>query len=155
MKRQKVGFVNAHTQDNDHQAENKAYRTVAESPRQVPDAKPCIPCRQLDHKIRNCKKLSRFTLPERLKLVEQNKLCKRCLTGHGKWPYRTKQSCGIDGCEELHHKLLHSIRNKLANATPRASTAVVTAQWHLQTSCLFKVLPVTLYAEGKTLSTFA
>ena len=52
--------------------------------------------------------------------AKQNKLCFCCLgDGHlGQFCNRTRV-CGIDGCKEIHHRLLHKVRSVLPGGQSR------------------------------------
>lgn len=147
-KKEKGGFVNAHAiEDEKKGVEVPKKLEVTSSP------KPCHACSKTDHRLRNCSKFVSFSLDQRKRLVEQYKLCKECLGSHGKWPCRSKQQCGIDGCSDLHSKL-HS--TKVANESQTAaSSGVISTHCLNRSTTLFKILPVVLYNKGKSITTFA
>ncbi|XP_058827197.1 uncharacterized protein LOC131687160 [Topomyia yanbarensis] len=154
-RKEKGGFVNAHS------VEEKS--TIASSSKKEYQAKfeniapkPCPACNRNDHKLRNCGKFKGFNMDQRKRIVEQSKLCQRCLGSHGKWPCRTKQSCEVDGCNEFHHSLLHSPNPKQASPVlPTGSSGVISAHCPRKAGVLFKVLPVVLSNHGKSVSTYA
>ncbi|XP_058817334.1 uncharacterized protein LOC131680635 [Topomyia yanbarensis] len=80
-KNEKDGFLNAHavTRERDPEPETEN-ETISSN--LIKNTKPCRVCQRNEHKIRNCDRFLKYTIPERLKFVEQNDLCKRCLTGH-------------------------------------------------------------------------
>nr|XP_043067150.1 uncharacterized protein LOC122321372 [Drosophila bipectinata] len=88
------------------------------------------PCRSVQHSIRRCG------------------LCWRCFQSHKVERCGVPNPCGIDGCLERHHPLLH-----------RGSTAPVQARCHAHrqegVEMLFRVLPVTLYRNGRQVNTYA
>ncbi|XP_055585093.1 uncharacterized protein LOC129737947 [Uranotaenia lowii] len=141
-----VGFLNTHR-------ENEIDETV-EVQRFKTDAKPCLACGQVDHKIKDCNVFRGFSLEERWKLVEEKHMCERCLFPHSRWPCRTKQPCGIAGCAQLHHKLLHAYNEPTYSSrleTPRT----VTTHRHDHSTTLFKIIPVKLYGKNRTLDVYA
>ena len=61
-----------------------------------------------DHRIWACQAFKQKNNSERWDIAKRSQLCFRCLAdGHsGKSCPRSRQ-CGLNGCEELHHRLLH------------------------------------------------
>ncbi|XP_062539161.1 uncharacterized protein LOC134207463 [Armigeres subalbatus] len=107
--------------------------------------KPCQICGKQGHKVRDCDDFKKCNLEERWKRVQEHYLCRRCLTAHGKFPCKAT-SCGMAGCEERHHKLLHP--GKPQSAVPaKQPTATETVNVHtaLKVSTLFRIVPVTLF----------
>ncbi|XP_062704646.1 uncharacterized protein LOC134286949 [Aedes albopictus] len=148
IKREKTGFVNAHSTDDEQKDETRTQSRT--------ELRPCIYCQLDGHKIRDCIKFKGCPIGERWKFVEEHNLCQRCLAGHGKWPCRTKQPCEFDNCKEMHHKLLHP--GKSANVAPNpVEPQSGTVSTHRQETCgtLFRILPVTLEAKGKSITIFA
>ncbi|XP_053686010.1 uncharacterized protein LOC128735553 [Sabethes cyaneus] len=156
-RKEKGGFVNAHFVEDQCKTSQSPERTngiLNDDPntvlhtKQNSDPKPCHVCQRKDHKIRDCKNFLDLTIYERVKYVKEHNLCGRCLTGHGKWPCRTKQPCGVDECKEMHHRLLH-----LKPENTRG--AIISTHSQQQTSSLFKIVPVTLRNKDKSVDTFA
>ncbi|XP_062701842.1 uncharacterized protein LOC109426557 isoform X1 [Aedes albopictus] len=143
-KKDKQSFVNAHISD----------ETEKSTATNFTDVKPCPVCYQTGHKIRDCERFKDSSVEERWKTVEQRNLCKRCLVGHGKWPCRTKQPCGLNGCTEQHHRLLHADR-AVVKETDSDSSALVSTHHCLVHSTFFKILTATLHGAGKTIKTYA
>ncbi|XP_062713078.1 uncharacterized protein LOC134290086 [Aedes albopictus] len=154
-KKEKGGFINAHTVEEKRSSPvsspKKEYHPKSES--YVP--KPCPACNNSDHKLRTCDKFIGFGMEQRKRLVDQLKLCQRCLGSHGKWPCRSKQICETNGCKEPHHRLLHPANTKPNNAEHAGSSGIISAHCSRQAGVLFKVIPVTLSSNGKSVSTFA
>ncbi|XP_062704356.1 uncharacterized protein LOC134286713 [Aedes albopictus] len=149
-KKDKGGYINSHS------AEVNIRDRVSATPSQK-QPKLCLMCQRDDHRIKHCNKFSSLSVAERWSLVEQRKMCQRCLTCHGKWPCRTTQPCGMDGCDDMHHKLLHPGKPKLATPGHKgpSSSGIVTAHRSKQPGTFFKILPVTLSHRGKSVATFA
>lgn len=168
-KKEKGGFVNTHTVEEKTTSTNTSQRTIGASisKKEIPtkyeaatssaSPKPCPACNKSDHKIRNCDKFNGFSVDQRKRLADQLKLCLHCLGSHGKWPCRTKRSCEIDGCTETHHKLLHPPKTPkpVKPEEQSGSSGVISAHCSRLAGVLFKVLPVILSSNGKSVSTFA
>ena len=65
-----------------------------------------------NHCIWQCQKYLQKSVPECLNFAKQFWLCYRCLVGGhlGKLCPKSRQ-CGLNGCQKLHHRLLHKIDN--------------------------------------------
>ena len=64
-----------------------------------------------NHCILSCSGFLQKSVPDRWNTAKQCRLCFRCLeVGHcGKFCPRSRQ-CGINGCQKLHHQLLHKLK---------------------------------------------
>ena len=64
-----------------------------------------------NHCILSCSGFLQKSVPGRWNTAKQCRLCFRCLeVGHcGKFCPRSRQ-CGINGCQKLHHQLLHKLK---------------------------------------------
>ena len=61
------------------------------------------------HRIWNCQEFIRKTVPERWDVAKRFQLCFRCLGDkHSGRSCQRSRACGLNGCRELHHKLLHN-----------------------------------------------
>ena len=73
---------------------------------------PCQVCGR-DHKIWTCQKFMENTVSGRWDIAKSSKLCFRCLgDGHIWKACRRSRPCGHNGCQKLHHVLLHSNDNR-------------------------------------------
>ncbi|XP_062711689.1 uncharacterized protein LOC134289605 [Aedes albopictus] len=113
--------------------------------------KICVACAIEGHRVYECTQFTSLSVDERLKIVNQNSLCRTCLNQHGRWPCRTWQGCGISGCRLRHHTLLHQ---------PPQVTSVAVSTSHLDrqqssNGPLFRILPVTLYGPSGKIDIFA
>ncbi|XP_055605529.1 uncharacterized protein LOC129753709 [Uranotaenia lowii] len=140
-RKDKGTFVNVH-----QEADRVYEKAFTKSSTNNTAAKPCLGCSSRAHKIRDCQKFRSLTVMERLKLVEEKGMCRRCLAPHGKWPCRTKQPCGLEGCSEAHHKLLH---------VSQFEPATVSIHRDKRGSTLYKIVPVTLHGNGRSVSAYA
>ena len=68
----------------------------------------CACCDKFGHGVWSCDKFKRESVRQRWILAKEKQLCFRCLSNRhqGKDCPRT-QSCGLDGCKNNHHRLLH------------------------------------------------
>ncbi|XP_055614692.1 uncharacterized protein LOC129761013 [Uranotaenia lowii] len=139
-KEKETGFLNTH-----QEVFSKTENTL---PKQKGDPRPCLACDRKGHRVRDCERFKKSSLDDRLKVVQEKQLCRRCLAPHGKWPCRTRQPCGVDGCQEMHHMLLHC---KPSPPTSYGASGIVTTHRHKQNSTLFKIIPVMLHGNGKSL----
>ena len=70
-----------------------------------------------DHKIWTCQKFMEKTVSGRWDTAKSSKLCFRCLgDGHIWEACRRSRPCGQNGCQKLHHVLLHSNDNRQCEA---------------------------------------
>ena len=77
---------------------------------------PCQVCCR-DHKIWTCQKFMEKTVSGRWDTAKRCKLCFRCLgDGHIGKACRRSRPCGQNGCQKLHHVLLHSNDNRQCEA---------------------------------------
>ncbi|XP_011866768.1 PREDICTED: uncharacterized protein LOC105561415 [Vollenhovia emeryi] len=84
----------------------------------------CVACKTKRHPLYLCDKFKQLSVPKRIELVKNAKICYNCLRSHRDSPYKFS-SCTI--CQKRHNTLLHY--DKYANAgKPDASKpATVTA----------------------------
>lgn len=70
----------------------------------------CAACKK-DHRIVDCALFKNFKLEHRRKVVERRRLCENCLGNHDPTSIHCRNdTCGINGCTEFHHALLHEER---------------------------------------------
>lgn len=103
--------------------------------------KPCAACGREGHRVANCHQFKSLNVIERWEVVHKKGLCCTCLNGHGKWPCKSWQGCGIEGCLLKHHTLLHSSSTSLP-----LNVSVNHSMQKSGISPIFRVLPVVLYA---------
>ncbi|XP_065074704.1 uncharacterized protein LOC135698585 [Ochlerotatus camptorhynchus] len=149
-------FVNAHVAqeqkdpgatDNlsgDRRGQNKSAKGKGE------ETKICPACGAHGHTAASCVTFKKRSIDGRWNLVKDNKLCRRCLVSHTRWPCEG-EVCGINNCEKCHHRLLHSEPTKKQPVID----ATVTIHRQPVSSKLFKVLPVTLYGKNGSVNTFS
>ena len=76
----------------------------------VPTARStCQCCNGGGHPIWRCPEFEKQTVSQRWAAAKRSKSCYRCLaTGHSGKDCPRDRECGIDGCTQHHHRLLHS-----------------------------------------------
>lgn len=102
--------------------------------------KPCIVCGTIGHRIAECEEFKEKCVDERMKIMRQHNLCRTCLNFHQKWPCRTWQGCGIEGCRDRHHTLLHPSAN--TSSTHLSSTHSTVIGESGDRYPYFRILPV-------------
>ncbi|XP_058817854.1 uncharacterized protein LOC131681160 [Topomyia yanbarensis] len=113
--------------------------------------KPCGACGRVGHRVADCHQFKGASLDERWKLVQQKGFCRTCLNSHGKWPCRSWNGCGIEGCRQKHHTLLHCSSPLTENVGVSASHVFSgDLKWPL-----FRIVPVVLSSDSNRLTTFA
>ncbi|XP_055621385.1 uncharacterized protein LOC129765274 [Toxorhynchites rutilus septentrionalis] len=119
--------------------------------------KPCCICQIDGHKIRDCRVFFEMNLNDCWKIVQERFLCRRCLNSHGKFPCKASYVCGVENCIQRHHKLLHPGKPQLFPqvSMPSTTTGTVSLHRNIQPSTFFRIIPIILYANGKSLYTFA
>ncbi|XP_055622405.1 uncharacterized protein LOC129765971 [Toxorhynchites rutilus septentrionalis] len=111
----------------------------------------CLLCQDPNHRVKECHLFGRKSVEERWKTIQQYGLCRQCLGAHGRRPCKSQRRCEVGGCQFRHHPLLHSIPPK---SNPKESEAVVS--YHkTEKRALFRIIPVTLYGNNRSVSVFA
>ncbi|XP_065092105.1 uncharacterized protein LOC135712935 [Ochlerotatus camptorhynchus] len=111
-----------------------------EIPKEAKGIKPCWVCKRTDHKLRFCDDFKKLSITDRLKTVEQNKLCALCLNNHGKSRCTFKIRCNVAGCQGGHHPLLHR-----AEGVVQLLNVECHAHGRLSRAIIFRMVPITLY----------
>ncbi|XP_062538728.1 uncharacterized protein LOC134207003 [Armigeres subalbatus] len=119
--------------------------------------RPCMVCRIGGHKPKDCSVFRAKSLENRWKIAQELHFCRRCLYPHGKWPCKASL-CGTDGCQQRHHRLLHPgnpTQERESTDFPNAVSGVVSVHQNSHNKVLFRIVPVVLHANGKSVETFA
>ncbi|XP_053685875.1 uncharacterized protein LOC128735413 [Sabethes cyaneus] len=144
-----TGVVQTHSADENPPVPTTP--TPSSTPTSTKPGKQCLSCGRVGHRVAECQQFNGASVDERWKLVQQKSLCRTCLNSHGKWPCRSWNGCGVSGCRQKHHTLLHSAT--ISERTNISSSHVTSGdlQWPL-----FRVLPVILHGinESKTIYAF-
>ena len=89
---------------------------------------PCSLCQIPDHGVWFCKQFHRKAVDKRWQFAKEKKLCFRCLaTDHRGKDCRKARICGIEGCPQNHHHLLHGLEN-LSETGPMTTLPRVDAE---------------------------
>ncbi|XP_062537677.1 uncharacterized protein LOC134206002 [Armigeres subalbatus] len=107
--------------------------------------KPCVVCHRMDHRLRYCEDFRKLSSSDRIKLVEQKRLCRVCLNDHGNAECKFKLRCSVGECQQRHNPLLH----------PTSTTVAMNTHVHSNNSILFRILPVVLHCGQKSVHTLA
>ncbi|XP_062708042.1 uncharacterized protein LOC115258210 isoform X2 [Aedes albopictus] len=110
----------------------------------------CSICDEPGHLGRDCREFRNTSLERRWMMVKHMGLCTLCIFNHGKWPCRSKVRCEVDGCNGLHHTLLHPPMTEGANMEARCNSHTLPSK-----TALFRIIPVTLYGENRRCNTLA
>ncbi|XP_017474322.1 PREDICTED: uncharacterized protein LOC108364948 [Rhagoletis zephyria] len=141
--------------------------TEANQQTQMPEKQmSCVKCQQ-NHKLNVCKEFKALSVNNRWKLVKANRLCFGCLQrGHSLLECRSKKEWGLDDCNRNHNLLLHQAVNlkgeTSASVQPAVMSPIQANSEHLlncrvdnQSTCLFKILPVSLVGPRKCITVYA
>ncbi|XP_062698986.1 uncharacterized protein LOC134284260 [Aedes albopictus] len=122
----------------------------------------CLACNGAGHKVKDCAVFKKWGPESRWKTVQDHHLCRTCLGKHGRRPCKSQACCGIEGCQQRHHQLLHTQFQKQqqpAESKPKnpskGPVEGVNAHHTEEKSTLFRILPVRLFWKGKSVETFA
>ncbi|XP_062714276.1 uncharacterized protein LOC134291034 [Aedes albopictus] len=125
-----------------------------EAPNQPGSQRPCMVCKTAEHKPKDCSAFKSKALEDKWKVAQEEHLCRRCLYPHGKWPCKAPV-CGVGGCEQKHHRLLHPGDPRADNTTTSAPVSGVISVHQHHHRVLFRIIPVVLHANGRSVGTFA
>lgn len=112
--------------------------------------KECPVCCK-NHFADECDRFAKLTRSEKWKIVNDAKLCKRCLGPHSWYRCKSDKKCTRPNCTAKHHPFLH---NDDINGAGEPSTAC-NAHQNPHQSILFRIVPVTLYNKDIAINTFA
>lgn len=107
--------------------------------------RPCIVCQRVDHRLRYCEDVKKLSSTDRIKLVEQKRLCKVCLNDHGNAECKFKLRCNVGDCQQRHNPLLH----------PSQTTVAINTHVQVNSPILFRMISVILHCGQKSVSTLA
>ncbi|XP_059217620.1 uncharacterized protein LOC131994760 [Stomoxys calcitrans] len=131
------------------------------------DDKKCIVCNNKNCRaVSDCPTYQSLERSEKWNVVRTKKLCKYCLGVH-MGECRKKKKCGEEGCEYYHHSSLHrytspsppvgSKQTSNQNMTNSSNERDVIHNSHnnMLTNILFKIVPITIYGNNKSIETYA
>ncbi|XP_065370911.1 uncharacterized protein LOC135963059 [Calliphora vicina] len=135
--------------------------------------KTCGVCENQCASVDQCESFLKLPCDVRWKKVKDMKICFSCLKkGHRAASCYAKKKCGINGCNRVHHRLLHDSSIEVVAQNP-SSNNVVTSKpslvesntagrnchlnegRHMRESVLFQIIPVKLYGHLTEISTYA
>lgn len=106
----------------------------------------CFCCKGDCKDVTMCEKFNNLTYKEKYDVVNTNLLCKKCLKKHRN-PCLRRELCGVNGCAYKHHPQLHK--------PSESDVHQVNTHDNDEGSSIFKIVPVTLHNDEKSLSTYA
>lgn len=113
---------------------------------------PCPMCAG-HHRLADCPRFGEALPSERMHIVEQQRLCWRCLRYDSRrHSCASKTLCGVDGCDYRHHLLLHAALT--AKLGPRPAGTAVSGTIMGQEGALYKILPMQLQLGDQVVRTF-
>ncbi|XP_052562964.1 uncharacterized protein LOC128092673 [Culex pipiens pallens] len=120
----------------------------------------CLVCKDPKHRVKDCPEFAKKSVDDRWKVIEQHELCRCCLGAHGRRPCKLSKRCEENGCQLKHHPLLHSKPErkdaKQNKEGEQASGSKVATNHHFSgKTTLFRVLPVTLHANNRSVQVYA
>ncbi|XP_055585158.1 uncharacterized protein LOC129738007 [Uranotaenia lowii] len=119
----------------------------------------CTQCQNGEHKADACDWFKLLPVDERWKVVHKLKWCRTCFGQHGKidgkWLCPSKRRCNQNGCQKLHHKLLHNTTKQQQTDVMAPGTHAVLNHHSVQMPTLFRIVPVTVHGKNRSIETFA
>ncbi|KRX34940.1 hypothetical protein T05_2291, partial [Trichinella murrelli] len=86
----------------------------------ISDQRVCPFC-EGDHDATCCQRFLDAEYSARMSMSREKGVCYKCLkTGHRARECRTRRPCGVDGCRQPHHQLLHSSATRKSSRPPGA-----------------------------------
>lgn len=128
------------------------------------DIQKCIICGSSCISIESCPKFVSSKHSRRKRFARKLQLCYLCLKRHNFRTCKSTKVCAIENCSIRHHELLHNSdykprgngTNVNENSTTESSNAVLAMSDNSRCSkVLYRIAPITLHGNGKTLNTFA
>ena len=131
---------------------NNRTTLTTEASAAVPRYCPC--CKSGIHQLDECSSFIQMNVRARAQFVFANRRCFSCLKkGHLARYCRHKEECGINGCDQNHHKLLHD-ESRETEEENQEQRAVACLQKNQRT--LLQIVPVrVLGPEGRSQKTLA
>ncbi|XP_055643306.1 uncharacterized protein LOC129779701 [Toxorhynchites rutilus septentrionalis] len=156
------GFVNAHAATSDATADEAP---KVESPKAASQIS-CLVCGNPDHRVKDCDVFKKMDRDDRWQVVHNYYLCRICLGKHGRKPCRSSSRCEVLGCQMRHHPLLHGDSGSSSTnpshpipqrggAGQRSDATEGVNPHNVQSSTLFRMLPVRLFNKGRCIETLA
>jgi hypothetical protein len=110
------------TNQQTHFKKQTCLATTSNTPKQT-----CVRCRGV-HSLEDCASFKQLSTNDRWSLVTKKKLCFSCLSSeHQLKSCRLRRRCTIDGCERVHHTLLHADQLRQTKYEDEPVTQTITA----------------------------
>ena len=111
----------------------------------------CVLC-QLNHSLDKCPAFRSMNTNNRWRFLTRGKRCFICLNqGHTASECKQSAKCGLQGCSELHHKLLQKDSQKLSHSI-NATERVVNLKHHQERVSLGVIAVNVIGPKGKQLT---
>ncbi|XP_049299157.1 uncharacterized protein LOC125771968 [Anopheles funestus] len=144
------GHVNLHDQGTSQKQASMQRGKVAKQAKKI--TRSCLICSK-PHKTVKCFALVKRIPSQREKIANKNQLCFGCLTSnkHTIKDCRFAKACGIAGCKDKHHKMLHV--KQVVPIQPEQ----INNHHEVEETCetYYQILPVRLINENKSINTYA
>ncbi|XP_062534005.1 uncharacterized protein LOC134203042 [Armigeres subalbatus] len=118
-------------------------------------SRTCPVCEKGSHRVKDCDSFKKCSVDSRWKTITALKLCRCCLSQHGRRACRSSSRCEIEGCQYRHHPLLHAPATARAGSISSSGATESHTYHHCNQSVLFRIIPVTVRGPSKSIDTFA
>ncbi|XP_055615272.1 uncharacterized protein LOC129761561 [Toxorhynchites rutilus septentrionalis] len=146
-------YINVHLEDDENSDDNETSMKPSFAPR-----RECTLCQDNCSGLEKCQRFLNMNVGARWTVIKEQKLCKKCLQKHF-GACGVKAQCGKNGCTYMHNQLLHEDARYNRSVAPQsnAASSVQSCNTHLKPNghVLFRYIPVTVHAQGKTVNTYA
>lgn len=124
----------------------------------------CPLCEGSSHTSANCQRFKSMTIKEKWDTIFKRGWCAVCLVPHKSRRCPNRVSCGIDGCDKFHHKILHKYNQQSANGQSAGQSDKANSSSDANRCCvhrnssatvIFRILPITLYNNNMQIDTYA
>ncbi|XP_053686561.1 uncharacterized protein LOC128736105 [Sabethes cyaneus] len=128
----------------------------SEQPPELINRRACLACAGECSSLDKCNSFLRMVPNARWALVNEKKICRKCLTKH----FRTceiKVPCNQNGCSFLHHRLLHDDSKHQGRSSPSELLENSSCNAHHcpPDGVLLKYVRVTLHGKNRSIDTYA
>jgi hypothetical protein len=100
----------------------------------------CFVYLRSDHRLRYCEDFKKLPSSDRIRLVEERRLCKVCLNDHGNAECKFKLRCNVGTYQQCHNPLLH----------PTQTTVSINTHVGVNNSILLRMIPIILQCGLKS-----
>ncbi|XP_068144127.1 uncharacterized protein [Drosophila tropicalis] len=114
------------------------------------------------HNVADCRLFREMSIKQRKEFVRQKRLCYCCFDQHVIRNCKSKRSCGVDGCRQIHHSLIHETADYKesksqwqTNEDDKPVHPPILFHGDITSKALFRYMPITLYGRKRNLATYA